>query len=255
MEINVRRLILVASVSVLILCAPRSGASVDRLIWRATGSIQAITASSVTVNRFTYTLTPATTYERNHHQTTRSAFSVGDHVKVTFLTDRSVLQLEEDTSNGNLPTSTPTPVPTPRGSRFSAKLTPLGASMSGGNGVGSYNQTEGRFTLNIKVPRNSIPLATTDTEAKALSVSAVITRRGALVARCSTSFAVKRQKRSVYEFKTDIERKSDNGSSNIRSRKGGCTLASGSIGIPIVRSGDRVTVSEEMAGEFLKGHF
>lgn len=255
MNVHVRRWFLVASVSVFTLCAPRIGASVDRLIWRASGAIQSITASSLTVDRFTYSLTPTTAYEKNHHQTTRSAFSVGDRVKVTFLTDRSVLRLEEDTSRGNIPSGTPIPGATSHSSRFSAKLAPLGASTSRGNSVGSYNETEGRFTLNIKVPRNTIPLATTDEEAKALSVNAVITRRGAVVARCSTSFAVKRQKLSVYEFKTDIERKSDNGASTVRARKGRCTLPSGSIGIPTVRSGDRVTVSEKTAGEFLKGHF
>jgi hypothetical protein len=252
MKKNARRWISIVSIAIVTLYAPQISAGVDRLIWRASGTIEAISVDSLTVNRFAYKLTSTTVYEKNDRQTTRSAFSVGDHVKVTFITDRSVVQLEGESTSGHAPGSTPTPAATPQVTRLTAKLTPLGNSIARGDGVSSYSETERALTLRIKVPRNTIPLATTDAEAKDLSVTASITRHGDLVATCSTAFEPKRQKRSVYEFKVQIKK---TGRSRARAIKGKCVLANGATGIPTVHAGDLVTVSEATAGEFLTGIF
>ena len=252
MKKNTRRWITIVSIAILTLCAPQIGAGVDRLIWKATGSIESISASTLVVNRFTYKLTGSTVYERDDQQTTRSAFNVGDRVKVTFITDRSVVQLEEDSSSEHAPAHTPTPVAAPEITKLTAKLAPLGGSAARGDGISRYSDTERAFSLLIKVPRNTIPLATTDAEAKALAVSATITRDGGLVATCSTAFEPKRKKRSVYEFKTLIQKV---GRNRARALKGTCVLASGAKGIPTVHEGDLVLVSEAAAGEFLRGDF
>ncbi len=255
MKKQIRRWIFAATVTLLTICAPRIGVGVDRLIWRASGTIDSISANSVIVSRFAYKLTPTTIYEKSHRQASLSSFAVGDRVKVTFITDRSVLRLEGESPRENTPSSTPTPDATPNISRLTAKLSPLGVSEALGNAAGSYSETESKFTATIKVPRNTIPLATTNSEAKALSVKATITRRGTIVATCTAPFSLNRRTPSVFEFKTEIERNGGIGSTNLRSRKGRCVLANGSVGIPTVRSGDRMTVSEETAGEFLRGKF
>jgi len=255
MQKRVRRWIFAATVTLIIMCAPRIGVGVDRLIWRASGTIDSISASSVSVNHFAYKLTSETMYEKSHQQVNLSSFGVGDRVKVTFITDRSVLRLEGESSRESTPSSTPTPDATPNSSRLTAKLSPLGVSEALGNAAGSYSETESKFTATIKVPRNTIPLATTISDAKALSVNATITRRGTIIATCTAPFSLNRRTPSVFEFKTEIERNGSVGSANIRSRKGRCVLANGSVGIPTVRSGDRMTVSEATAGEFLRGKF
>lgn len=232
--------------------APRIGATVDRLIWRASGTVESISSDALVVSRFSYKLTGSTIYEKNNHQTSRSAFAVGDHVSLTFLTDRSVLRLVGDSSDDTPPARNPTPTVKPEVSKFTAKLSPLGASTARGDSVGSYSQAEGSFALRIKLPRNSTPLATTDVEAKALIVTAAITRRGRVVATCATAFEPKRRKPSVYEFKTHLQK---TGQNRLRAIKGRCVLPSGKSGLPTVRSGDLVTVSEVTAGEFLRGHF
>jgi hypothetical protein len=217
--------------------------------------IESITANTLTVNRLAFKLTSATIYEKSQHQSNLSSFAVGDRVKVTFITDRSVLRLEGDTSSGDSPTRTPTHVATPHLSRLTARLAPLGVSKARGECVGSYSETGRRFTLNIQIPRNTIPFATTNGEAETLSVNAKITRHGKLVATCATSFALNQRKRAVFEFKTDLTGKGHARSRNIASRKGRCVLPNGSVGPPIVRLGDLVTVSETTAGEFLTGDF
>ena len=246
------RSIVIALVAVLSTLAPQVGASVDRLIWRASGTVESISSDSLIVDRFSYKLTGGTIYEKNNHQTTRSAFSVGDNVRLTFLTDRSVLRLVGETSGDTTPARTPGPVVKPEISRLTAKLSRLGSSTARGDSVGSYSQTERAFSIRVKVPRNSTPLATTEAQAKALVVTATITRRGAVVATCATAFETKRRKRSVYEFKTSIHKEGRNRSHAI---KGRCVLASGASGLPTVRAGDVMTVSEATAGEFLTGRF
>lgn len=252
MRKNARRWIFIASVAILTFCAPRMIGAVDRLMWRASGTIESISADTLVVNRFTYKLTAATVYERDHHQTTRSAFGVGDRVKLKFVTDRSVIQLENDSTSAHAPESTPNPAATPHVTRLTAKLAPLGDSKARGDSVSSSSQKERAFTLLINVPRNTIPLATTDAEAKVLSVTATISRGGDLVATCSTRFEPKRKKRSVYQYKTHIQK---TGHARSRAIKGRCVLANGSAGIPTVHAGDLVTVSEATYGEFLQGDF
>ncbi len=246
------RSIVIALVAVFSTLAPQVGASVDRLIWRASGTVESISSDSLIVDRFSYKLTGGTIYEKNNHQTTRSAFSVGDNVRLTFLTDRSVLRLVGETSGDTTPARTPGPVVKPEISRLTAKLSRLGSSTAQGDSVASYSQAERAFSIRVKVPRNSIPLATTEAQAKALVVTATITRRGAVVATCATAFETKRRKRSVYEFKTSIHKEGRNRSHAI---KGRCVLASGASGLPTVRAGDVMTVSEATAGEFLTGRF
>jgi hypothetical protein len=243
------------SAALVTVCGPRLSAGVDRLIWRASGTIQSITADSLTVNRFDYKLNSTTVYEKDHHQTTRSAFAPGDRVKITFITDRSVLKLEGETTNAQVPASTPTPAATPQPTKFTAKLAPLGASTARGDSFGSYSTNERTFAIRVRIPQNSIPLATTDAEARALSVKATITRRGETVATCSTAFEPRRRKRSVYEFKTHIQSNGRYSSSKIRFIQGRCVLANGISGLPTIRTGDVVTVSETTAGEFLRGGF
>lgn len=252
MRKNARRWIFIASVVMLTLCAPRMSVGVDRLTWRASGTIESISADTLIVNRFTYKLTATTVYEKDHHQTTRSAFRVGDRVKLKFVTDRSVIQLENDSTSAHAPASTPTPAATPLVTRLTAKLAPLGASKARGVSVSSSSQKERAFTLLINVPRDTIPLATTDAEAKVLSVTATISRSGDLVATCSTRFEPKRKKRSVYEYKTHIQK---TGHARSRAIQGKCVLANGSKGMPTVRAGDLVTASEAAYGEFLRGDF
>ena len=58
-------------------------------------------------------------------------------------------------------------------------------------------------------------------------------------------------KNSLFDFKTEIEGKGGARSTKTRSLKGKYVLASGARGIPIVRAGDLVTVSEAIAGELL----
>jgi hypothetical protein len=255
MSMKPRSLFFIAAVAMVAFYAPRSGTCEDRLIWYAKGTIDSITSHTLRINRFDYKLTSATAYEMDNHQTTLSAFEVGDHVKVTFLTDRSALKVEGESSNEQAPSRTPTPAATPKVTKLSARLAPLGTSKAKGESVGTYSSTQSKFILLIKIPRNSIPLATTEVEAKALSVRATITRDGDLVARCTTAFAAKRAKRSVFEYKTEIERRSSAGSKRTRARKGRCVLANGSTGLPSVRPGDLVTISETAAGEFLRGDF
>ncbi len=252
MKIQLRRLLLIAALA---LCAPRLSAGEDRLIWRAQGVIQTITADILTINRFEYKLNSSTTYEKDSKQTSRSAFTAGDSVKVTFLTDRSVLHVEGESAREDAPSGTPAPTPTPDVKKLSARLTPLGVSKAKGGSIGSYSSAESTFTLQVKIPRNTIPLATTEAAAKALSVKATITRDGDLVARCTTAFEVKRAKRFIFEYKTEIEKRSSNGSKRTRARKGRCVLANGSTGLPSVKAGDLVTISETTAGEFLRGDF
>jgi hypothetical protein len=139
--------------------------------------------------------------------------------------------------------------------KSSARLASHGDSRAKGESNASYGETESKFIVQVRIPRNSIPLATTEAEAKALSVKTTITRDGELVARCTASFQPKRRKRFVFEYKTEVERKGRTGATRARSRKGRCVLANGSVGLPSVRSGDLVTVSEATAGEFLKGDF
>lgn len=231
----------------------------DRLVWKTKGVIQGITATNLKLNGFSYRLTPTTVYEKNDHQTSMSAFSVGDYVEVSFISDHSVIQVEGRSANQSVPTGTPTPlatpVATPEATKFTARLAPLGSSTARGESVGSYSETESKFTLQVRLPRNTVPLATTDAQAKALKVKVTITRDDDVVATCTTAFETTRAKRFVYEFKTEIEGKGKTRGVKSRFRKGRCILASGSSGLPTVRAGDLVTVSEASAGEFLRGDF
>ena len=227
--------------------------AVDQLIWRTKGAIDSISAESITVNRFNYKLTATTVYEKNDQQTGRSAFVAGDYVQLEFLSDHTVLKVREKSSRESVPASTPTPAATPHATKYTARLAPLGASKAKGDSAGSYGETESKFTVTVKVPRNSIPLATTRAEAKALSITAAITRNDELVATCAAAFETKQSKKSLLEFKTEINGKGGSRSTKARARRGYCVLASGARGIPIVRAGDVVTVSETTAGEFLRG--
>jgi hypothetical protein len=248
-----------ATVVLLAMCAARNGVAEDRLIWNAKGVIQSITADTLTINKFAYKLTPSTIYEKHDRETSRATFAAGDYVKVTFVTDRSVLKVEEEISEQSAPTSTPAPtaIPeaTPEVTKHTARLLPLGNSRAKGESVGSYSAKEGKFTLRVQLPRNSVPQAATVADAKALAVKATITRDNKLVATCTVAFEAKQAKKSVFEFRTEIERTIKSSSSKARSRKGRCVLARGSVGLPVVRAGDLVTVSEESAGEFLRGDF
>jgi hypothetical protein len=109
--------------------------------------------------------------------------------------------------------------------------------------------------IEVRVPRNTIPLATTNAEAKSLSLTATITRRGEDLATCGLRFYSRRRELSRYEFETDIESSTRRRVTKVRARKGSCKLANGSTGLPKVKDGDVVTVSEADAGEFLKGTF
>lgn len=252
MTIKLRRLIYVASVVILALCLPRMAVASDQLVWKVKGTIEAITSDSLSIKGFSYTLTSATAYEKNDHQTTRSAFAVGDYVQVSFLSDSSVLKVEGTSEAHITPTPIPTPVATPKVTRFNARLKPLGSSTAKGESVASYSEKESKFTVNVRIPHNSIPFATTESEAKVLVVKAAIMRDGDLVATCTAAFEPKKAQSAVFKFKTEIEKKS---SARARSRKGRCVLAKGRTGLPTVRVGDLVTVSEATAGEFLKGYF
>lgn len=257
MKIRALRCIISMSLGILAFTHSRASQSEDRLIWTAHGKIQSITAELLIVNKFEYKLNSSTVYEKDHRQTTRSAFESGDQVKITFLTDRSVLELEGE-SSGEMPdplSPTPTPDPTPEIRRRSTRLTPLGASKAKGESIGSYSSKESQFVVSVKIPRNSTPLATTIEEAKALSVQATITRKDTLIATCDIALDKKQSTRSLYQFQAQIQSKGNNSSSRVRSRKGRCVLASGLAGIPSVRSGDRVSISESSAGEFLEGEF
>ena len=249
------RWILIASVAAIGLFAPRATTAEDRLIWHAKGSIQSISSGTLTVNRFEYKLTPSTVYEKDDRPTTLSAFTVGDFVKITFLTDRSVLEVEAETLREDAPNPTPTPSATPNVTKFTTVLTQLGTSTAKGQSGASYGATESKFSLNIKIPRNTIPLATTIAEARALSITALITRDGDLVATCTAALDPKRKKKSIFEYKTEIERKNRAGARRARSKHGRCILANGSAGLPNVRAGDIVSVSEAVAGEFLRGQY
>jgi hypothetical protein len=251
------RWILIASVAAIALCAPRATIGEDRLIWHAKGSIQSISSGTLTVNRFEYKLTPSTVYEKDDRTTTLSAFTVGDFVKITFLTDRSVLEVEAETPREDAPSATPTPTPaaTPNVNKFTTVLTQLGTSTAKGQSGASYGATESKFALNVKIPRNTIPLATTIAEARELSITALITRDGDLVATCTAALDPKRKKKSIFEYKTEIERKNRAGARKARSKHGRCILANGSAGLPNVRAGDVVSVSEAVAGEFLRGQY
>lgn len=255
MTAQLRRLIYIAAVVMFAILAPRASGAEDQLIWKTKGTIQAIVSGSLKLNGFSYKLTPSTVYKKNEQQTALSAFAAGDYVEVSFISDHSVLKVEGKTSTQPVPTSTPTPSPTPAVKRFTARLTPLGTSAARGESSAGYSETSSKFTLHVRIPRNTIPLATRDVEAKALSVTATITRGGNVVATCATSFEKKRVKRSVFEFKTEIEGKGKTRGIKARSRKGRCVLANGSTGIPTVRLGDFVTVSEAQAGEFVRGTF
>jgi hypothetical protein len=110
------------------------------------------------------------------------------------------------------------------------------------------------LVINVRIPRNTTPLATTNAEAKALSLTATITRRGEDVATCGLRFESRRRELSRYDFTTDIESTSRRRVTKVRARKGSCTLANGATGVPRVRDGDNVTISEG-GGDFLRGTF
>lgn len=257
MTAQLRRLIYIAATVIFAIWSPRTSRAEDLLIWKTKGTIQSIASGSLMLKGFSYTLTSKTVYEKNNHQTNLSAFVVGDYVEVSFLSDHSVLKVEGKSSNQTVPTSTPTPTPsaTPDVTKFTARLDALGASTARGESAAGYSATESKFTLHVRIPRKTIPLVTTEVEAKALSVKAIITRGDDVVATCSTAFEKNRAKRFVFEFRTEIERNGTMRSTKARSRKGRCILANGSTGLPTVRAGDLVTVSEAQAGEFLRGDF
>ncbi|MEY4668206.1 MAG: hypothetical protein RL518_905 [Pseudomonadota bacterium] len=256
MKITLLRSVRLATVALLALIVTSTGARAEkRLTWQSKGTLQVIKADAITVDGFPYKLTAGTVYDRYGQHTTLSSFKVGDYVKVTFLTDRTVLELEAQQSGGQSSTGTPTPAPTPQPSRFSARLSPLGTSVSQGRSAATYQGAAGRFTLEVKIPQNTIPLATTPADAKAMVITATITRKGVVIATCSTRFEATRRKVTAYDFKTEIERTIRYGSSRTRAKKGNCILADGSQGLPIVKGGDRMTVSEPTAGEFLTGTF
>lgn len=255
MTAQLRRLIHIAAVVMFAISAPRASRAEDQLIWKTKGTIQAIVSGSLKLNGFSYKLTPTTVYKKNEQQTALSAFAAGDYVEVSFISDHSVLKVEGKASTQAVPTSTPTPSPTPVVTRFTARFTPLGTSAARGESSAGYSETSSKFTLHVRIPRNTIPLATRDAEAKVLSVTATITRGVDVVATCATAFEKKRAKRSVFEFKTEIEGKGKTRGAKARSRNGRCVLANGSTGIPTVRVGDLVTVSEAQAGEFVRGTF
>lgn len=255
MTAQLRRLIYIAAVVLFGILAPGASRAEDQLILKTKGIIQAIVPGSLKLNGFSYKLTPTTLYKKNEQQTALSAFAAGDYVEVSFISDHSVLKVEGKTSNQAVPTSTPTPSPTPAVTRFTARLAPLGTSAARGESSAGYSETASKFALHVRIPRNSIPLATRDAEARAWSVTAIISRGDDVVATCTTAFEKKRAKRSVFEFKTEIEGKGKTRGSKARSRKGRCVLANGTTGIPTIRVGDFVTVSEAQAGEFVRGKF
>jgi hypothetical protein len=230
--------------------------SEDRLIWEARGALQSIGNDTITVSDFQYKLTAATAYERDNQPASRGSFVIGEQVKVTFLTDRSVLELEGESSSHNDPAATtPTPVPTPEATPLSARLSPYRPSVARGEARATYTRGKSRFVIEVRVPRNTIPLATTNAEAKSLSLTATITRRGEDLATCGLRFYSRRRELSRYEFETEIESSTRRRVTKVRARKGSCKLANGSTGLPKVKDGDVVTVSEADAGEFLKGTF
>lgn len=260
MKYELSRWIQRATVAVMALYTIQTGECEDRLVWEAQGSLQSIGSDSIVVSDFRYELTPSTVYERDNHPASRDSFVVGDRVKVTFLTDRSVLELVGKSSDDDQPDGTPvpttaTPIPTPEATPLSARLSPYRPSVARGEARATYTRGKSRFVINVRVPRNTVPLATTNAEAKALSLTATITRKGEDVATCGLRFYSRRRELSRYDFETDIESTTRRRVTKVRARKGSCKLANGATGVPKVKDGDVVTVSEADAGEFLKGTF
>jgi hypothetical protein len=234
----------------------------DRLVWNAQGSLQSIGNDSIVVDNFQYELTSSTAYERNNQPASRESFVVGDHVKVKFITDRSVLELVGKSSDDDQPDTTPapimaTPIPTPEATPISTRLSPFSIVPTRARGEvrSTYTGRKNRFVINVRIPRNTVPLATTNAEAKALSLTATITRRGEDLATCGLRFESRRRELSRYDFKTDIESTTRRRVTKVRARKGSCTLANGATGVPRVKDGDNVSISEADGGDFLQGTF
>jgi len=249
--------ILRATAALMALSTIHMGECEDRLVWKAQGSLQSIGNDSIVVDNFQYELTSSTAYERNNQPASRESFVVGDHVKVTFITDRSVLELVGKSSDDDQPDATPAPIPPPEATPISTRLSPFSIVPTRARGEvrATYTGRKNRLVINVRIPRNTTPLATTNAEAKSLSLTATITRRGEDLATCGLRFYSRRRELSRYEFETDIESSTRRRVTKVRARKGSCKLANGSTGLPKVKDGDVVTVSEADAGEFLKGTF
>lgn len=257
MKCELARWIQRATVAVMALYTIHPGECEDRLVWEAQGSLQSIGSDSIVVSDFRYELTPSTAYERDNHPASRESFAVGDHVKVTFLTDRSVLELVGKSSDDEQPDATPVPILAPQATPISTRLSPYAPlpTLARGEVSATYTGRKSRFVIKVRIPRNTVPLATTNAEAKALSLTATITRKGEDVATCGLRFYSRRRELSRYDFETDIESTTRRRVTKVRARKGSCKLANGATGLPKVKDGDVVTVSEADAGEFLKGTF
>ncbi|MBN8550245.1 MAG: hypothetical protein J0M12_13080 [Deltaproteobacteria bacterium] len=231
------------------------------------GTISAITANRVTVGSLSCPTNGGTEYEDlQGNPIPRSRFNVGDVVKLVCRgSSAHSLEMENDNgggsnSNGGGGNGGSTDV------KLKDRFAPPDGVTTGAVGKVDYrNKPNGagrddRLTITVKVPVPSeVPAAATFAEARALDLSAVLSRDGTPYARCTLGYDHRTAVRSVVaaEHKIDLRYEMKNSKLKLKSSKGRCdtNLALDGVqsGFPSVEAGDTIVIEDSLAGDILEG--
>ena len=244
------------------------------------GTIASITPTQVTVGTLTCVTNSGTEYENLQGGTiSRSEFTVGDRVKLV-CRGGSAHSLEMERNNGGGGSSSGSDDSSSGGGsnggggsevRLKSRLNLIDGVASGAvEPVGKIeyrNKSNGsgrddRFKITVKVPLPSVvPVADTLAEARALDLTAVLSRNATPYAVCTLGYdhrsAIKGS--PAVEHKIELRYEQKGSQLRLKSSKGKCDLDPSvdgvQAGFPEIADGDTVVIQDSLAGEFLTGQF
>lgn len=139
--------------------------------------------------------------------------------------------------------------------RNSTLKTPSGVTSSV-SGKSQYIDTKGekRLHIRVQVPLGStVPPLPSESSAQALSLIGQISRAGVLLASCQLEFRKVNSDSGRARYELEIRKKIRK---SLREKFGSCTLADSSQpGLPAIKKGDSLSISETSVGTFLEGSF
>jgi hypothetical protein len=247
----------------LLLSSSSSNAEAQSVEQQATGRISAITASSVTVDLLTCSLTRATNFiDQFWDRIKKRSYDIGDEVTLACRNDvaTSLIMLADNrkTCCGNSQLNF----------RLRTQLVPVSGVATSATGSVNYrlkrngSARDDQLAVSVKIPLPStIPFAETYAAARSLVLQATLSRNDIPFAVC-TFQPVGRSivsKRPAIEFRIDTkdDRRSDRG--RARSIRGYCDidLATAGVqrGLPVILMDDTIKVSETEVADFLIGRF
>lgn len=233
------------------------------------GTLEALSTTSVTVNGTQVQLTSSTEYrDKNDHRIHLSDFAVGDLVKVKALpvgSDLIAREMEQEVhhssshdSGGSSGGSSSSNSSDEDDIDKEVNLLPLSGVLTSATGSVERKlevkskKTKDRVKAKLKLPLPStVPAVATADEAQDALVTLELSRSGTAYASCTLAFDryVRSRKKRYVEYKLDVrsELKTKNSSFSLDVKKGTCDidlLQDGTqVGVPDIESGDSIKLN------------